>query len=113
MDFPDLPMDFSTITDPMTGDVKKFVGKLWTDWGNVRLKKLKLSNSGFEKVTNSLESPYALISPVFITGRIWMKRGPNGKGLVSKIIDIVNVRRNTEHIYNLDLLGKSLYTLPG
>lgn len=42
-----------------------------------------------------------------------MKRGPNGKGLVSKIIDIVNVRRNTEHIYNLDLLGKSLYTLPG
>jgi len=66
--FPNLPLDFSTITDPKDPDGIESIAAVWKALGHMRLEDLRLPVADFEKVSKSLGHPCSNLNPSLLTG---------------------------------------------
>lgn len=112
LNFPHIPMDLTTITRPMSSKARQATGLLWTALGHISLKDLGLRPLAVQKVASAVGHPASILSGFHILGSMWTQVGPNGKGLFARILDIVNLRRNAQHVQDLDILLTALKKLP-
>lgn len=66
-----------------------------------------------DKAKKVILHPLVHLSPFNITGVHWTKVGPSGKGLDARILDVLNLRRDTHLIQKVDYLGVALRDLGG